>query len=700
MFLYQKFNYTHGKVTNLEDMMFVKQDYFDQDKPKLMVFDTETTGLNFMKDLPFLLTFGWGKRVFGVDLSIEDIDDVLIVLYEMMSQCSWVMAHNAKYDYHMMTNFGKPIPDFVNIADSQTIARLTNYADEQFSKSLETMGTMYVDESSKFAGAVIKHKMKEINTHRRNQTKQIFKAEFPDLNFSEYWEQYKRYVPFVQNDSQKIIDRIGEIYQEANYLDVYKEKPELMLSYAYDDIVIMLEWLGKAVGVLKKVDPELVVFKRESRLIAATARQERVGFKVDVDYLLKSRELLSGYRDGLYEELRQKTGIENLTVGQHAVIKKLFERKYNITMPSVDNKNLSKLKRGGDIGRVIELIKTLRTVDKWLSTYIDGFLQRLYNGRIYTSIDLSGAVSGRVSSDMQQQPKEPLKGADGIELYHPRRAILVDDDYELFFFDYSQQELRVQAYYTLLCSTGDIKLLRAYMPFKCTSILTGEEFDHTNKEVLSRWNSGEWVDEEDNIWSPTDVHTETTFTAFPELNRDTNHPDFSHYRKLGKMCNFLKNYQGGIDAIMEQLDVSEEIARVLDRAYYQTFPVIREYQQWVVKELNKKGYVENLYGRRYHMKESKWFYKASNYLIQGSCADMVKDVELRIDDLLKGYKSSFVMPIHDEIIVRVHKDEKHLIKQIKALMEAVEEVPWVPMVCDIENTRTNWADKEIWEEKE
>lgn len=232
------------------------------------------------------------------------------------------------------------------------------------------------------------------------------------------------------------------------------------------------------------------------------------------------------------------------------------------------------------------------------------------------------------------------------------------------------------------------------MPFRCTSVITGEEFNYKDPEILKRWNSGEWMDENEDLWAPTDVHSETTFTAFPELNRDVNHPEFSHYRKLGKVCNFLKNYQGGVEAIMEQLDVGEDIAIKLDRAYYETFPIVREYQRWVVNTLHKHGFIEGLYGRRYYMKNSKWFYKASNYIIQGSCADMVKSVELKVDKLLLGTKSSFVMPIHDEIVVRVHNSELHLVEEIKAIMDNVPEVPWVPMICEVEYTKTNWADKE------
>ena len=162
MFLHQKLNYEVKHIKSIEDAIGA-QFQFNVDIPKIVMFDTETTGLNFMKDKPFLTTFGWGKRVYAVDLTESNAQAIMAIVYGLFKKANWVFAHNAKYDYHMMTNYGMPVPDEVNYADSQTIARLTNYADESFSKSLETMGQLYVDESSKFAGKVIKEQINRIN---------------------------------------------------------------------------------------------------------------------------------------------------------------------------------------------------------------------------------------------------------------------------------------------------------------------------------------------------------------------------------------------------------------------------------------------------------------------------------------------------------------------------------------------------------
>lgn len=712
MYLHQKLKYKYEHIETDRQLDLALQD-MRSIGPNYVGFDTETTGLNIITDKPFLVSFGYSDRVYTFDYR----PDWFNALIDTVDQYEFpLFAHNAKYDYHIVQNGGSPIPDTVKLYDSITVARLTENADERESMSLEALGTKYIDDEAKFAGHIIKDIIHKIDRERREVLRKGLMETFPNDGFSTITkdgkvkgtgkltaliDDYEKTRTKWVNDDNPYFQYIDTHFKRANYKDVYDKEPLLMRNYAADDIVIMLEYLKKALPVLKEVDKDFRVLKREGQLIRAVACMENTGFKVDVDYILESRKKIVSYRELLYLELLIYTGKE-FSVGQHNEIKKLLLSKFGVKTEKADEKALKYIRDNTNNDILISIcndILELRTLDKWLSTYIDGKLNAVVNGRIYTDINNNGAVSGRVSCDMQQQPKEGLYDRDGNELFHPRRAFVCDEGYRLFFIDESQMELRVQAQYTIFHSKEpDINLCRAYMPYKCYNEVS-TVFDYTNPEHLKHFNEKKWYEcGTGKEWTPTDLHSETTRHAFPDL--DPNSEEFKKKRKLGKRCNFLKVYQGGVQALKESLDVSEEVAKALDDAFYKAFPRIKDYQEWVNEQLTTYGFIENLYGRRYYMEDSRQFYKGCNYLIQGTCADMVKTFEINVYNYIKennlGIK--MVLPIHDELIFLVPYGEEKYVKDLKHIMEdTLDVIKNIPMIAEVEMSETSWRDKKGYE---
>jgi len=667
---------------------------FAKTMPSIMAYDTETNGLHHMVARPFLYAFGFDKYVYLFEPTFE----LLSSMFAMAAKCDYMFAHNAKFDLHMTTNFGFDIPEDVRLADSTSVARLTEYADSEVGMSLESLGSTYVDKNSKAAQDSIKHHMTLINKAQRNFLKDEFKKMYPKVNFKPVMDAWQKRVPFVKTEYDEYFEFIDELYSPANFHDVYMEKEALMLNYAADDIVIVLEYLKRAMPTLRVTDPGFEIFHQECDLIRVVADMERVGFRMDIDYLLESRQRMIEFQQKLYGRLKEITGKE-FSSGQHDVIKKIYETQFGMMLGNADKKTMKKIgeSQGSDEAKeMAEIIRRLRTADKWIGTYIDGKLKNMVDGRLYTTINNSGTKTGRVSSDLQQQPKDPFladEDDETTELFHPRKPFITDEGYTMTFLDYSQMELRVQAFYTILLGEPDFNLCRAYMPFGCVSVDTFEDFDPKNLEHIQRWNSGEWVNEDGSEWIATEVHDETTLHAFAWLTKD--HPKFKKYRKWGKMANFLKNYGGGVGAIIEQLDLDEETAKSLDEGYYKAFPKIKNYQKATSKELYRLGYTTNIYGRRYYISDPSFFYKGANYRIQGTCAEIVKQAQLSVAKLLRGKLSKFAMSIHDELVFLLHESELNLAVQIQNIMQdLVKTIPWVPMLCEIEMSQTNWAEKE------
>lgn len=712
MYLHQKLKYHYEHINDevrLSEILIKMKN----DKPNYVGFDTETTGLNIITDKPFLVSFGYVGNVYTFDYNPEWFKAFIstIQLCELP-----LFAHNAKFDYHMVQNGGSPIPDNVKLYDSITVARLTENADERESMSLEALGIKYVDDDAKFAGRVIKDIIHKLDRERRESLRKGLMEQFPDDGFKTITkdgkvkgtgkltaliDDYEKTRTKWVNDDNIYFQYIDKHFRRSNYKDVYDKEPDLMRNYAADDIVIMLEYLKKALPVLQEIDKDFTVLKREGELIRAVSFMENTGFKVDVDYILESRKKIVEYRELLYLELYIYTE-KQFTVGQHNEIKKLLLNKFGVKCEKADEKTLKYIVENTDnetLKIICKNIMELRTLDKWLSTYIDGKLNAVVNGRIYTDINNNGAVSGRVSCDMQQQPKEGLNDRDGNELFHPRKAFICDDGYRLFFIDESQMELRVQAQFTIFHSSEpDMGLCRAYMPYKCYNEVS-TLFDYNNPEHIKHFNEKKWYEcGTGKEWEPTDLHSETTKHAFPDIDPST--PEFKKLRKLGKRCNFLKVYQGGVMALKESLDVSLEVAEALDKAFYKAFPRIKDYQEWVTKQLSTYGFIENLYGRRYYMEDSRQFYKGCNYLIQGTCADLIKCAEIRIWKFIKdnNLKTKMVLPIHDELIFLVPYGEEKYVKDLKHIMEdTLDVIKNIPMEASVDYSETNWGDKVEYE---
>lgn len=696
-YLHEKYWYTTKEIKNIFDIESFKSTLKAYNNKPYICYDTETTGLNHMLDTPFLFIVGFNKFVYYCDIENKSIFDSFIKnVYDCCIEFNITLyAHNAKYDWHMLYNNRTPIPKEVNLADTMTIARLINSCDSDFSSiKLESVGAKYVDSSAKFAQVLIKDKIKKLTAERKKAVCNAYKEKHNVKKFSDAWTKYVKRVRFI-ND----YDEVFEDFKEPTYYDVYLEHKEIMVKYAIDDVVIMLEFLRNTESLynnlyLSNNGVNRDVINRENKLIYHIANLERVGFCVDKDYLVTSYNKLKDYQEELYTKLHLITETE-WKVGQHNEIIKFFKEKYNINLESADKRSISalSLEKNEDVKTISKLICKLRTVDKWISTYVIGVLNRIVfiNGeyRLFTTINNNGTVSGRVTSNLQQMPKFGLINEEGEELFHPRRFVIAGKNKSLWFLDYSQVELRVQAYYTILVGAPDYNLCRAYMPYGCINS-KGEHFDYKNSNHVLNWDNKDWYNKDGTEWKPTDLHSATTKKAFPELDEDSH--EFKKARNLGKTTNFAKNYGAGAKTLAINLDIDMETAEKLSQSYIDTFPGVLSYNKKVYEMLNLKGFVESLYGRRYYINESKNYYKGGNYLIQGSAADLLKEAEIKIGEYLEDKQSKMIMLIHDEIAFEVVDGEEYIIPIVKGIMEeAKSKIPYIPLVCSVDKTTTNWG---------
>ena len=649
-----------------------------------LAFDTETTGLHLKADKPFILTITTNTESFAVPE--EFITQELI---DTFADFDLVLGHNVKYDLHMLANIGITYRHN-NLSDTMIMARLSLDTDEVMSLALKGLAKKYLYEDAGADEKAIKSAITALKRQNTAALKNLLKEHGKTKKWFDEKVKDTVFEPSDLGDFEKpYLDFIAE-HPEPNYLDVYEEYRVEMLDYAMNDTEITLELAKKFYPTLLAREQE-AVFKQECSLILPLFRMERVGLQVDRDYLEESRINTKRYILQKRRELEELVG-EPIKVGQHKRIKDIFAERWEIGLQSSDDKALSRVV-DGDPAAAARIIQELRTLEKWYSAYILRLQDKsAFDGRAYTQINQASAVTGRVSSDFQQFPKYGVYGG-GVELFNPRRAIVITGGAysSIAYLDYSQIELRVQANYTYVISGGDTNMCRAYMPFKAhngsgAAFIPGEDNDTIFTE---KW----FLDENNEVWSPLDLHSATTKLAFPDV---TDPAEFKKVRALGKAANFAKNYGATTNALMNQLDMDKDTAERLNQAYYDAFPKVLDYQKLVSNTYKRRGFVKNMYGRRYYMSSSRFVYKLYNYIVQGTSADMLKQKIIEVDKFLLPYKTRFQMNIHDELSFEIYKGEEHLIPALKKIMENVDWMT-VPVVADAEITYTNWADKEDYE---
>lgn len=687
--------------------------------PTVAAFDTETTGLNIVQDIPFLFQFGWLSDTepigytFAVDLELtpELAHRVITWWNNAVATINCYLGQNVKYDLHMLANIGHTYTT-ENLSDTMFYIRFAHDAIPERAGgvplALKKYASLYIDRTAAHHEHLLKAEQKSM-AHAYNllllrrlgpswtlgKLNAFFKDKVKDVTDLPE-EAQARYNAWLELDVPKSIRRhvVGTVKSENIPYNLLNR--EVVTRYAHQDIVLTLSIYDKLKPIVDTRKNNKAI-KLENALIIPLFEMERVGFKINRTYLFAARDKMKQYIYRRRKDLEEAAG-QHLTVNQHAVIKTILYENYGIEMQSTSDEALSRVcsdlqheSPGHPAVAFIKTIQELRTLEKWYSVYLMRFVHMVTDDdKLYTSINQVGAVSGRVTSDFQQFPKDAIKTIDGEVLFQPRQMIEVSGgDYDaIVYLDYSQIELRLQAMYTILVGHPDTNLCRAYMPYKCTND-KGELFNPTNAKHITTWNKT-WYDETGAQWTPLDVHGATTKIAFGVTEDD---PEYKRLRYEGKRVNFAKNYGAKFGRIKQMFpDYTDEQIAQIDGAYYAAFPGVKQYHDYCYKLADISSHATNLFGVKYYNVSG---HNLINMLIQGSGAYFLKWKIRQIYDYCKqhGIKSRFQMNIHDELSWEKHKDDSiDVFFEFQKIMEQWDDT-LVPIVADMEITYTTWAEK-------
>jgi len=317
----------------------------------------------------------------------------------------------------------------------------------------------------------------------------------------------------------------------------------------------------------------------------------------------------------------------------------------------INSKNLKRTKSGlvstnegilqaiRDQHEIVEHILRYRELFKLKSTYTDP-LPKLadQNGRIHTTFLQTGAATGRLASRQPNLQNIPASGEWAKKI---RSAFIADRGFTLVALDYSQFELRI-----LASISGDQNMITAF-----------------NKDQ--------------------DIHALTAALVYGvPLNKVT-----AAMRRTAKTLNFGISYGMGAVAFAKTSGLSQKEARAFIDKYFENFSAIKTWQETAIREARKRGYVENLNGRKrrlLHINDhhNPWLRAEAervviNMPMQGLQADIMKMAMAQIARELKRrglwQKSArLLLTIHDELIFEIQDRQlKKIIPIIKDVMTTI-----------------------------
>ena len=395
----------------------------------------------------------------------------------------------------------------------------------------------------------------------------------------------------------------------------------------------------------------------EMKLSYVLASMEIEGVRVDLNELDKRGDVLNKRIEELTKEIYSLSK-EEFNIQSPKQLSDILFVKMGIPYPKKNAKSYSTSREILDkligINPIIDKLIEYRTLTKLYNTYIIGIKNAIKeDNKLHTIYTQTLTRTGRLSSIEPNLQNIPIRFEEGKLI---RKAFIPEDNCTFISSDYSQIELRVFA-----------------------SMANEESMIEAFKKGL-------------------DIHTKTAMEIFNKSKNEVT----KNMRRQAKAVNFGILYGISNFGLSEDIGISVKDAKVFMDRYLEVFPKIKEYQDKLVEDAYKNGYVTTLFNRKRKIDElnntnyiirSQGERIALNTPVQGTAADIIKIAMINIFEEFnkKRLKSKMILQIHDELIFNVYKDEEKVVKKIiKDKMENAYKLS-VPLEVDIEEGK-NWYD--------
>ena len=456
---------------------------------------------------------------------------------------------------------------------------------------------------------------------------------------------------------------VGSGKNKLNFTDIDLDKAT---EYAAEDADITLRLYRHLKDRLDHEKLNKIYEYFEKPMVKLLSKLEFNGIKVDADYLKKLSKQFENKLNKIEKDIYSIAG-KKFNI---ASPKQLGEIIYN----ELKIAKLKKTKKGSlaTNANVLEdlafnghkfpsLVLEWRQLSKLKNTYTDALQEHINvkTKRVHTSFLLAATNTGRLASSDPNLQNIPIKSDDGKQI---RKAFVAEKNNILISADYNQIEMRI------LADMADVKELKR--AFK----------------------------------NNQDIHSLTASQVFNVSINEVN----DDLRRKAKAINFGIIYGITQYGLAKQISVSNQEALDFINSYFNKFPEIKDYMYSTIKSCRTKGYVNNIFGRRIHLRgiNDKNFSVRSfqeraaiNAPIQGSAADIIRLAMIKIDQLDEKdekFRAKMLLQIHDELIFEcAEKDRAYVEKTIKDSMISISSSNYhmfsIPLNVSI-NSGFNWGE--------
>jgi DNA polymerase I len=403
------------------------------------------------------------------------------------------------------------------------------------------------------------------------------------------------------------------------------------------------------------------VYERVDRpLVPVLAAMEREGIKVDARELAAMSSEFAASGAILETEIHQMAG-QPFAVGSPKQLGEILFGKLGLKggkkgKSGEYSTDVTVLERLADDGaEIARKVLEWRQLSKLRSTYTEALQQQINpkTGRVHTSYSLSGAQTGRLSSNDPNLQNIPIRTEIGRRI---REAFVAESGNVLLSADYSQIELRLAAH------MADVPALKA-------AFANGD-----------------------------DIHSLTAQELYGEVNRDT--------RGKAKTINFSILYGISRWGLAQRMGTKPDEAQDLIDRYFERFPGIRSYISETLTSAKELGYTTTLFGRKTHFTRINATNQteragseraAINAPIQGTSADIIKRAMVRMMPALADaglHNVKMLLQVHDELVFELPEGDVAAASPIieRVMAEAAEPLVKLTVPLGVEiGTGKSWG---------